>query len=158
MKLVYLTANQYPSQMANSQQVSSTSRSLSRLLKDDFLLVIAKSHEPLKDVNYREVGFNKKRFRTIYYFFWLFKFFSKNINKKNRNIAYCRDPNLLLILSFLKIFFHYKIAFEYHRFEKTRKEKFVINHADYFIVITNLLSKNLIPSLINNMRYQSIQQ
>jgi glycosyltransferase involved in cell wall biosynthesis len=44
----------------------------------------------------------------------------------------------------LKIFFHYKIALEYHRFEKTQKEKFVIKHADYFIVVTNYFKDLLI--------------
>jgi len=144
MKLLYLTCNQFPSRMANSQQILNTSRGLNKLLNKDFLLIVARAPEPLGGVNYKEVGFNKKGLRTFYYLFWTFKFFLKNINKKDYNVVYCRDSNLLLILSFLKIFFHYKIAFEYHRFEKTRKEKFIIKHADCFIVITNYFKELLI--------------
>ena len=65
MKLIYLTANQYPSQMANSQQILNTSQGFNKFLKGDFLLVIAKAFEPLKDVNYKEIGFYKKRLRTF---------------------------------------------------------------------------------------------
>jgi len=144
MKLIYLTSNQFPSRMANSQQILNTSRGLNKLLNKDFLLIVAKASESLEGVNYKEVGFNKKGFRTFYYLFWTFKFFFKNIKRKDHNIIYCRDSNLLLILSFLKIFFHYKIALEYHRFEKTQKEKFIIRHTDYFIVITNYFKDLLI--------------
>ncbi|MBU4284999.1 glycosyltransferase family 4 protein [Patescibacteria group bacterium] len=144
MKLIYLTSNQFPSQMANSQQILNTSRGFYKLLNKDFLLIIANAFESLKGVNYKEVGFNKKGLRTFYYFFWTFKFFFKNINKKDYNIVYCRDSNLLLILSLLKNLFHYKIALEYHRFEKTSKEKFIIKHVDYFIVITNYFKDLLI--------------
>lgn len=137
MKIVYLTAIQYPSPTASAHQIKSMSRAFQKILADNFLLIVNRiSKKILKNLNFHEVNYPFSKFRTFYYLYLFlinkFSFLDKN------TIIYTKDPQLLCIANLFKKKYGYKTCFELHVPWRS-KIKFIIWGTDFFVVLNNYL-------------------
>ena len=143
MKMIYCTSIVFPSVMANRVQTISMSSEFQKILGKSFYLGcnnfdISKNKYNINIINFHE---KKALFLSLKYLFFC---------KKNKiNYIYCRESRLLFFLIiFNKIFFRLNIRYVYevHWLGANKidfyVDKFLINHINYFIFITNCLKSS----------------
>lgn len=148
MKLIYFTALNYPSNIANSKQVFAMAKCFREALGDDFIFIINSnnSDENVSNLNPLEINCRWKNFRTLYNFFWAAFNFGKFFDKKNKKetIIYSKDANLYLISLLLKTFFGYKTCFESHMMFGKLKDFIIAKFSDYVVCTTSKLKSELV--------------
>lgn len=145
MRLVYFTALEYPSEMANNSQVRAMASAFSRALGGDFILVMNKGSGALRTegIDVREIGCPWKRGRTVYNFFWFARRAGKLFKPGEVNVVYVKDPQLGIIAALLKPFFGYAICFESHLLFSPWKDRLICRRSDAVIALTSLLRDDL---------------
>jgi len=155
MKLIQLTAKRLQSVTADNLYIINLARSFSKILNNDFQLVVAsKEDKQLREANVLNlklsIWFNKGLFYFIqpyiYYFFWLPVYIKNNSLNKTDVVFFSSDPNLLfLLICWRKFFFHkYKICSDWHMLFYNFKDKFNAVNSDFLITTSNKLKKLIV--------------
>lgn len=145
MKLIYLTSKNYPARTADHVYVLELARGFFHILKNDFLLVVAHyaSHD-LNDLPYVQAGGPTARFRTVFYFFWIPRFMISQKRDARETIFFSNDPNLLLVLIFWRLIFHYRIASDWHMLLGDWRDRFLMRKSDCLITTSQKLKSAII--------------
>lgn len=146
MKLIYLTSKTYPADMADKVYAREMSGAFSRLLGDNFLLVVANNFsQELDNIRYLNLRLKLKKVRSLFYFFWIpcFTIFKQNFGKNL--IYFSNDSYLLAILIFWRkiLQFKYKICSDWHLLFNDWRDGFIIKNSDYLITTFKKLKKFL---------------
>jgi glycosyltransferase involved in cell wall biosynthesis len=152
MKIIFPTAHFYPSRAAHARHSLEMARAFTKELGKDFLFIIGNTDEKdlLQGINYIETKYSlflkKIRARTIFYFFWLFKFFLFQKNRKSITL-FINDRKLNQICIILRLFFGFKIIFECHGLYNTFSDEFLVKYSDGTVFTTQgivyLMSKRM---------------
>jgi len=148
MKIIFPTAHRYPSKNAHARHSLEMTRAFTKILKEDFLFIIGTTFDPkiLEGVNYKKTKYplllHKLHLRTVFYFFWLLKFFFEQKNQKNL-VIFVNDRRLAQVSIILRPLFKYKVIFECHGLYHTFTEKFLAKYSDGIIFTTNGILKQL---------------
>ncbi len=144
MKLLYLTAIEYPSPTANAHQTKSMSRAFQKYLNDNFLLIVDKSgKQALKNINFYEMDCPFFKLRTLYYFYYFLAGKIPFLDKQT--IIYTKDPQLIVVANLFKKKYGYKTCFELHIPWKS-KIKRIIWKTDLFVVLNKYLRQILVKN------------
>lgn len=141
MKFIYLTSKKYPGKTADHNFVKNMAKSFFSKLGSDFLFVVAKDEERIKEAGVLDLDLNIRRGRSLFYFFWVPFFVFKN--RKERMIFFSNDSNLLLILIFWKRVgrLSYLICSDWHQMFLNWKDKKIARGSDYLITTSEKLKK-----------------
>ncbi len=154
MRLIQITAKRIQNFSADIAYILNLSENFNKILKDDYLLVVAENTEGqggglnILNLNFKKT-FNNLNLIFYYtylrYFFWFPYFYLRQKSKKDI-VFFSNDVNLILILIFWKIFFRakYKICSDWHMVFKNKKEKLVIKYSDFVITTSDKLKKSIV--------------
>jgi glycosyltransferase involved in cell wall biosynthesis len=146
MRLIYFTGLNYPSNIANNQQVTAMAREFHALLGENFTLVVNRSTTAgefgtLVPVT---IGCTWNHLRIFYSAWWFLRHF-KSLKKNNGEVVvYSKDPYFCLISIFFKPFFGYKVAFESHLLFSPIVDRLIVRYTDALPALTSHLKKDLI--------------
>lgn len=143
MRIIYCTSINFPSSLANRIQIINMSAEFQRILGKNFFLGCNNFDKDENKHNINIINFYSKKalFLSLKYLFFC---------KKNKiNYIYCRESRLLFFLIiFNKIFFRLNIKYIYgvHWLGANKVDfyidKFLINHVNHFVFITNCLKNS----------------
>jgi len=144
--LVYVTSKSYPADTADKIYSFNIAKSLTKILKKNFLFVVANNYsKELEEVNYLNLKLKINRFKSVYYFFWLPYFvFSM---RKEQVTFFTNDRYILLALIFWKKFTlvpRYNICSDWHMASNNRIDKFIMNNSDKAIVTSEKLKRKIL--------------
>ncbi|MDD4761546.1 MAG: glycosyltransferase family 4 protein [Candidatus Pacebacteria bacterium] len=141
MKFIYLTSKKYPGKTADHNFVKNMAKSFFAKLGSDFLFVVAKDEEKIKEAGVFNLDLKIRRGRSFFYFFWIPFFVFKN--RKEKIIFFSNDSNLLLILIFWKKAgrLNYLICSDWHQMFLNWKDKRIARGSDYLITTSERLKK-----------------
>ena len=145
MKLLYLTSKTYPSTTADHLFITYMSQAFTRLLGDDFsLLVSGTIPDELQKSNAVSVP-APKHFKTLFYFFWIPLFLTRHTYNTREAVFFSNDRNLLTILIIWKRLLRcdYRIVSEWHMLFDTWQDRFVSRHSTKLITTTRHLQQVL---------------
>lgn len=143
MEVFYLTTKKYPSTTADNIYVYELSRALTKLLREDFSLVVRQSKLSSKDVNIIETKQSLHSRLLNFTIFFINKYFFK---KTDKNLIFIsNDQNILLVVIFVKIilFKNYKVVFDAHMLSETWKDNIIIKLSDKIITTSDVLNSNI---------------
>jgi glycosyltransferase involved in cell wall biosynthesis len=155
MKLIHFTARRFQYLTADSFYVSNLAEAFHKILKDDYLLVMAGKLEgqfdQIKTVNLKIKDWKNPLnlyfwLPVIIYFFWT-PYFVRLKNLSATDVYFfSSDPNLLCILIFWKKIFRYKfiICSDWHLMYNNWKDNFIASNSDKLITTSNKLRDFLI--------------
>ncbi|MDP3962767.1 MAG: glycosyltransferase [bacterium] len=137
MKLIYLTAKQYPGNTADHHYVRKLAYAFQGKLGKDFTFTTvntAKDALPELFSTSIYVPFFFKK--TSVFFFWLPWFYLRNIRPKKCPgepvVFFCNDFNLLATLIFWRtVFLRINICADWHLVSRTWKDRFIARYVDY---------------------------
>jgi len=141
MKIIFPTGHIYPSRGAHARHTLEMARSFNKLLNKDFLFIICKTKDTdiLKGIDYKESRYplflKKIKARTIFYLFWLFKFFLSEKKLKD-TVLFLNDRKLAHVCIILRPFFGYKIIFECHGINHNFSDRFLVKNSDGTVFTT----------------------
>ncbi|MBU4347929.1 glycosyltransferase family 4 protein [Patescibacteria group bacterium] len=146
MRLIYLTAKKYPGNTADHIFISQMAQAFFSLLSRDSIFVVTNDYlNNFGNINVLNLKLRLKKFRSLYYFFWI-PFFVLRKRLKKDDIFFCNDMFLLSILIFWRklLRFNYKICSEWHLLFNDWRDEFVASNSDYLIVTSQNLKKLLV--------------
>ncbi len=148
MKLIYLTAQKYPSRKTEPFFHISMARAFAGILRQNFLfLVRGPVPEELRGINSASVP-APKRLRSAFYFFWLPVLVITRGWSRGDIVFFSYDPNLLAVLIFWRdvLRFKYRVVSDWHQMFGDWKDNYVARHSDY-LVCTSKRLKGLLASM-----------
>lgn len=148
MKLIYLTAQKFPSKKVDPMYHRSMAESFAGLLGESFLFVVrGEAPNELKHINTQSIK-SPRRFRAMFYFLRMpvLVMLHKWSDREIVFISY--DPYLLSVLIFWrKIFrFRYSICSDWHQLFDDWRDKYMATNSDYLISTSKRL-KGLLSSV-----------
>jgi len=143
MKILYLSSLVFPSTTASAYQIKSMSRAFFGQLGNNFCLAVSRAEAgSLPGLNYWATNYRHKRLRSLYYF-WLFLKNRLPFALNSELLVYTKDPQLIVIANFFKLFYGYKTCFELH-IPWAWRINWIVWNTDYFVVINRYLKRYLI--------------
>lgn len=144
MRLVYLTSKKYPASTADHVYVLELSRGFFHMLKNNFLLVVADSTlNDLDGLPHLKVSWHHKRFRTVFYFFWLPCFVISHKHHTRDTIFFSNDPNLLLVLILWRVIFRYRIVSDWHMLFGNWRDRLLVRKSDRLVTTSQKLKDTI---------------
>ncbi len=147
MRLIYLTGLNYPSAIANNQQVMVMAGEFHTILgTGDFTLIVNASRTAGEFAGFQPVtiGCGWKHFRLFYSAWWFFRHAKALVNGRPDVVVYTKDPYFCLISIFFKKIFGYKVVFESHLLFSPMVDWFIARYADAILVLTSHLKTDLV--------------
>jgi glycosyltransferase involved in cell wall biosynthesis len=151
MRLVHLTAKRFFYTTADSFYIYNLAENFSKLLKDDYLLVVGEKAEgQFKGVNLINLHL-KPWFRGgalyfwsqyVYYIFWLPRFFLSRKRGEDMTV-FSSDSTVLPAVIFLKKMFRfkYKVCSDWHMLYNNWRDGYVAHGSDYLITTSQKLKR-----------------
>ena len=146
MNLIYLTSKRYPSTTADHFFVKSMALAFTKILGQNFSLFISGSiPNELESINTVSINAPKK-FRSVFYFFWLPFFISQKNHNNKETIFFSNDSYLLPILIFWKKLFNFKyiVCSDWHQLFGDWRDKYISKNSDFLISTSENLKKLII--------------
>ena len=157
MKLIYLTAKQYPGGTADHHYILNLARAFRAELGDGFTFVAVNTKkEDLADLPFVNATVPSFLKRSAFFFFWIPLFWRNyvhcarygiNANQYPEDIYFfSNDLNLLSILIFWKRLFglRFKVVSDWHLLTKSFKDKYVARRSDRLISTSKKLRNALV--------------
>lgn len=146
MKLVYVTANVFPSKKVDPFFHRSMAEAFHKILGDNFLFLIRRSvPDELRHMCTMALPAPNK-FKSLYYFFVLPFFVHRQHLSKRDVVLFSYDPNLLTILIFWRSVFRwkYRICSDWHQLFGNWKDSYVAKRSDFLVTTSQRLKELLI--------------
>lgn len=141
MKIVFITSYSFPSTKAEPHHVKSLAHAFTRHIGRNLLLVVYGS-APAEFGGINTYSTKKrKRFRTLFYFFWFPRFVYQNQLQNEDVVFLSNDPYLLLIFIFWRKIrgLKYKICADWHLLFEDWKDTVITRNCDYIVSTTERL-------------------
>lgn len=153
MNFVYVTPKTFPGNRADDFYTKSLALALNAVCENFLLLVADNTDVNFTNIRYKsfDIKTNRNNYRALFYFQYFVKlyFFAKSEKNLINTVFFVGDPNIALMLFFLKFFKknQFKIVVDWHLFFETFKYRFIATHSDYAITTSNRLRENIINKL-----------
>ena len=162
MKLIYLTAKQYPGGgTADHHYIKALAYALHRELGEQFLFIACNTaQKALPGLPVRSVAVPSFIKRTVVFFFWLPWFWYAQPQQR-ADVFFTNDFNLVLVLSFWKklLWLPYKVVSDWHLMTTPGKDRRVIAASDLCITTSKALEEGLhtlVPSAHTKTLYGGV--
>lgn len=143
MRLIYLTAKQYPGGTADHHYIRNLAEAFNSMIGKHFTFIVWNTKtDELQNIS--TVSVNAPYFikRTIAFFFFVPKYWFLELRKEKKQVVFfSNDFNLLIILIIWKRLFNlpYIIVSDWHLLTNTWKDKFVARRSDCLIATSKKL-------------------
>ncbi|MEK7586739.1 MAG: glycosyltransferase, partial [Patescibacteria group bacterium] len=147
MKLIYLTAKEYPGGTADHIYIREMARAFYSLMGNDFLFVTAKNvSKEISEFPNLSANIKWSHGKSFFYFFWLPYFILRSKNWTRDTVFFSNDPNLLVLLIFWKRMFRFKnkICSDWHMLFGDWRDSFIVDGSDYLITTSEKLKKSIV--------------
>ena len=142
MKLIQITAKKFPASTADHIFVKKSVFAFSKILGREYKFICLNCYDDsFSGMNFKKVGLNWKKGRTLFLFFWIpYYLFKTGLNKESFYF-YSNDVYLLSIIIFWKkiLPFKYFVVSEWHMLFGRYLDKFVIRNSQKVITTTRHL-------------------
>lgn len=143
MRLIYLTAKQYPGGTADHNYVRNLALAFYRKFGKRLTFVVCNTKkDALLDIPIVSISVPQFIKRTIVFFFWIPWYWFTELKKNKASVIFfSNDFNLLIILIIWKRLFNlpYKIVSDWHLLSNTWKDKFIAKWSDCSITTSQKL-------------------
>lgn len=143
---IYLSTKRFPSTTADHIYTRFLAKAFAGILGDSFRLVISgAAPAELSGIPVISVS-RPKRFRRIFFFFWLPWFAISHGYRTRDSVFFSNDFHLLSTLAFWKNFpfFTYRICSDWHLLSETSRDEYVAKCSDYLITTSRRLKEILV--------------
>lgn len=144
MKLVFLTSQQYPTNKVDPNYWKSIAMAFTKNSEIKFSFVIrGRIPAELNELNPISV-MAPRRGRRIFYFLFFPILIYRYAWFGAQNIFFASDSYMLVILSFWKPIFKYRICSDWHQLFEDWRDRYIAKNSDFLITTSNRLRKLLV--------------
>ncbi len=150
MRVFNFTFNKFPAKTAEAMYARELSRGFTQNIGNRFMLIVGNvTGDELNTIPHHSIGFKRKKFRTLYYFFWLPYFIFFKVKARRGACFFSNDQFLLASLIIWKKILRFSslICADWHMFSGSWKDGFIARNADLHISTTEHLRNQIITEL-----------